>query len=282
MRRLNTCLDPVACYCLLTMFRSAKRVCPSSFFEITVAYMSDEEFQSHFRCSREVLLIIKDALSGDWTHYTDVEKAICIFLWQAASGDVYRSLGSLFGLSTTVIGVLIKKVSILIRKHLFHYITNQLSREDAVRQRWLFGRSYNQPDCAAAIDGVFIEINRPKNHGESYFSGHKKKYGLCMLAVVDYNAHFLFINVGNTARLGDLLIFQCSALKRDIENHTSSLGVDNKILVDSAFSSEPYLVKSTERIGAGSARVIVEHAFGQFKQQSHYSRLKLMGPHLMN
>ncbi len=79
-----------------------------------------------------------------------------------------------------------------------------------------------------------------------------------MLAVVDFNARFLYINVGNTARLGDSLIFQCSFLKRDIDSNVGSLGVDNKILVDSAFFSEPYLVKITEREGAGSARVIVD------------------------
>ena len=41
---------------------------------------------------------------------------------------------------------------------------------------------------------------------------------------------------------------------------------DTKILVDSAIEEASYIIKSTQRIGFASARKLVEHAFGEFKQ----------------
>ena len=190
-----------------------------------------------------------------------------MFLWFIATGDTYRLLFTRFGYSIPKIGRLIKSLAILISKNPSQYITHNLLPDSVVTQKWLFDRSYNQPDCMAAMDGVFVQINRPRRHGKSYYSGRKKAYGLCMLAAVYFNSKFIYVNVGNSARMGASLIFQCSSFKTAIENGNSSISENNEILVDSSFSPAPYLVKSTERIGSGSARVLVEHVFGQFKQQ---------------
>ena len=52
-----------------------------------------------------------------------------------------------------------------------------------------------------------------------------------------------------------------------IENDQTVFNEENGILCDSAFSQMSYIIKSTNRIGSGSARAVVEHAFGKFKAQ---------------
>ena len=117
------------------------------------------------------------------------------------------------------------------------------------------------------MDGVFLPIVKPKLYGESFYFGHKKRYGMTMLSVVDYDCRFLYINVGSTGSASDSLIYRTSEFKRSIDNGDTIFNTETKILVDSAFAAALYMVKSTERIGAGSARTVVELAFGQFKSK---------------
>ena len=73
--------------------------------------------------------------------------------------------------------------------------------------------------------------------------------------------------VGNSARVGDSLVFNTSNSKRDIEGGETVFDESSRILVDTAFSNLEYLIKSTVRIGYGFSRTRIEHAFGQFKSQ---------------
>ena len=90
---------------------------------------------------------------------------------------------------------------------------------------------------------------------------------MTMVAIVDYDCRFLYVHVGSVGSASDSLIFRTSELKRSIDNGETVFDDETKILVDSAFAAAPYIVKSTQRIGAGSARTVVEHAFGQFKSK---------------
>ena len=122
-------------------------------------------------------------------------------------------------------------------------------------------------DAICAMDGVFIPIQKPRRYGESFYSGHKHRYGMTMLAIVDYDCKFLYVHVGSTGSAADSVLFRTSELKREIDAGHTIFNQDTKILVDSAFLQAPYIIKSTQRIGSGSARTVVEHAFGQFKQK---------------
>ena len=79
-----------------------------------------------------------------------------------------------------------------------------------------------------------------------------------MIIILEY----YFANLGIVE---DSLIFSVSEMKEDITSGLTVLDIENQILFDSAFASYPFVIKSTERIGSGSERVIIEHCFGQFK-----------------
>ena len=109
-------------------------------------------------------------------------------------------------------------IATLIIRHMRHYVSYALAPEDVIRHKCRFGYSYNQYDCMAAMDGIFIPIKRPEFEGESYYSGHKKTYGMTMLEVVDSDRKFLYVNCGNTGRASDSMIFQtCQFLVKKLE-----------------------------------------------------------------
>ena len=158
-------------------------------------------------------------------------------------------------------------VARLINKHLKHFISFNLAQEDVEVQKYLFSNTYGQEDAVAAMDGLFIPIKRPSKNGEGYYSGLKKAYGMMMLALCDFHFRFLYVVCGNSARVGDSLVFNTSRLKREIEAGTTVFVEYNRIIVESAFPDLPYLIKALFEIGSGSARTRIEHCFGQFKSQ---------------
>ena len=127
--------------------------------------------------------------------------------------------------------------------------------EERFRNRW------NVPHAVGALDGKHIAINKPKRSGSEYFN-YKGYFSLVLLALVNADYKFLWVNVGASGSLSDAQIFNRSKLKRRIENGTLGLpapeplgpgggggGADLHyfLLGDDAFALMPWLVKPTDQ-----------------------------------
>ena len=121
------------------------------------------------------------------------------------------------------------------------------SIEEKFRNRW------NDPHAVGALDGKHIAIRKPWKSGSEYFN-YKGYFSLVLLALVDAEYRFLWVNVGGSGSSSDNQIFNCSKLKRRIENGTLGLpppkplgpgGSDLHyfLLGDDAFALMPWLVK---------------------------------------
>lgn len=133
-------------------------------------------------------------------------------------------------------------------------------------ERWDF------PNCCGAIDGKHILIEAPPNSGSQYFN-YKGSHSVILLAVVDHNYCFSYIEVGHKGSESDGGVFQNSSLWLPLEN---GLLPDGCYLIgDDAFPLKPYLMKPyivanraltvEERIynyRVSRARRIVENGFG--------------------
>ena len=82
--------------------------------------------------------------------------------------------------------------------------------EERFRNRW------NVPHAVDALDGKHIAVTKPKMSGSEYFN-YKGHFYLVLLALVDADYKFLWVNVGASGSSSDAQIFNCSKLKR-IEN----------------------------------------------------------------
>ena len=88
--------------------------------------------------------------------------------------------------------------------------------EERVRNRW------NVPHAVGALGGKHIAIKKPKKSGSEYFN-YKGYFSLLLLALVDADYKFLWVNAGASGSSSDAQIFNCSKLKRRIENGTLGL-----------------------------------------------------------
>ena len=88
--------------------------------------------------------------------------------------------------------------------------------EERFRNRWKF------PHAVSALDGKHIAIKKPKKSGSEYFN-YKGYICLFLLALVDADYKFLWVNAGASGSSSDAQIFNRSKMKRRIENGTLGL-----------------------------------------------------------
>ena len=122
--------------------------------------------------------------------------------------------------------------------------------EERFRNRW------NVPHAVGAFDGKHIAIEKPKRSGSEYFN-YKGYFSLVLLALIDADYKFPWVNTGASWSSSDAQVFNRSKLKRRIENRTLGLppeplgpgGPDLHyfLLVDDAFALMPWLVKPYSR-----------------------------------
>ena len=105
------------------------------------------------------------------------------------------------------------------------------------------------------------------------YKGYKGYFSLVLLALVDAEYKFLWVNVGSSGSSSDAQIFYCSKLKRKIENGTLGLQPPEQLgpggpdlhyfrLGDDAFVFMPCLVKPYSRRQLTRENRTLENAFG--------------------
>ena len=134
-----------------------------------------------------------------------------------------------------------------------------------------------------ALDGKYVAISQPDNSGSEYFN-YKGFFSIVLLALVDADYRFLYVDVGSSGREGDAGIFDKSDLKNIMDNKTAgfpkaeilqgtSQPCEYHIIGDDAFPLRKDLMKpfphrnleQTQQIfnyRISCARRVVENAFG--------------------
>ncbi|XP_045760625.1 putative nuclease HARBI1 [Maniola jurtina] len=186
-----------------------------------------------------------------------------------AAGISYRYLQAFYRVSRSAISVFIPEVLDAIVNYLELYVRipdhNEWQEiEDGFRTRWNF------PGCHGAIDGKHVLIDAPPNSGSEYFN-YKGSNSIVLLAVVDHDYCFRYLNVGANGRNSDAGIFRQSSLRHSLENNLLPKG--GFLVGDDAFALKTYLLKpysgtnltTTQKIfnyRLSRARRIVENGFG--------------------
>lgn len=147
-----------------------------------------------------------------------------------------------------------------------------------------FNSVWNFPHCIGALDGKHIEVVKPKHSGSLYFN-YKKTFSVVLLALVDANYQFIYVDCGIQGRISDGGVFNHSSLGKLLQQRklripeptaltTRPVLSPYVIVADDAFALDENLLKpyngshakgSCERIfnyRLSRARRIVENAFG--------------------
>jgi hypothetical protein len=146
-----------------------------------------------------------------------------------------------------------------------------------------FYTRWNFPNTIGAIDGKHIVLTCPKNTGSKFFN-YKGSFSIVLMALVDSEYRFTYVNIGKQGRISDGGVFgHCSLFRALIENKLnlpppSALPGDTQklpffLVGDEAFPLRKFLMKPypqrnlshDQRIfnyRLSRARRIVENAFG--------------------
>ena len=146
-----------------------------------------------------------------------------------------------------------------------------------------FEQQWNFPHCVGAMDGKHVIIRPPPNTGSYYFN-YKHSFSIVLLAVVDADYKFTYVDVGCNGRISDGGVLKNSSLHPALEENTLNLPspeplpgnsdpIPYMIVADDAFPLKQYILKPYSQHGLTNekriynyrlsrARRIVENAFG--------------------
>ena len=113
-----------------------------------------------------------------------------------------------------------------------------------------FKTKWNYPCCIGALDGKHVAIQQPADSGSEFYN-YKHFFRVLLLALVDANYKFIYVDVGVSGRAGDAGMFAESSLKQSLDNNTMNLppaetiqGIPNKIhyhiVADDAASTKTF------------------------------------------
>ena len=128
------------------------------------------------------------------------------------------------------------------------------------------------------MDGKHVQLKCPVNSGSYYFN-YKSSFSIVLLALVDADYKFLYVDVGCNGRISDGGVFRNSSLSSALSLNTLNISLSDSeslphvVVADDAFPSKTYMMKSyafknlcTEKrvfnYHLSSARRVVENAFG--------------------
>jgi len=147
-----------------------------------------------------------------------------------------------------------------------------------------FNEKWNFPHCLGAIDGKHIVIQCPINSGTEFFN-YKGTFSIVLMALVDANYMFTYVDIGCQGRISDGGVFRNTSLWHKLEANEILLPSDEPLpsktelmpyvfIGDGAFSlgknmMKPYTgvyekgsIKRIFNYRLSRARRIVENAFG--------------------
>ena len=225
----------------------------------------------------------------NWRKAIEPALKVAITLNHLASGTRYSQMKYKFRVPDNTISLIVTEVT----KAIVDEYAEEVIQAPTTTQEWLdiaeqFEKKWNVPHAIGALDGKHVAMKKPHSSGSQYFN-YKKFFSVVIMALVDADYKFIWIDMGGVGHQSDSQIFNESELAEHIEEGTigipeaSFLPNDNRkkpyfILGDDVFAlrtwmmkpySDRYLSKEQRiynyRISRG--RRVSENAFGIMAQR---------------
>ena len=235
----------------------------------------------------EILLRLTPRLTkmdSNWRKALEPGLKLAVTLRFLATGNSYHSLAYSFRVPHNTISLFLGEVCDAIISE----YGDEVVRQPTTADEWRvitdkFATRWNFPNTIGAIDGKHIAMKAPKNSGTVYHN-YKGFFSLILLALVDADYKFIWVDVGANGSTSDCAVFNQSDLKAVLENGTLGLppptalpgddtAIPHFLIGDDAFPLRQWLMKpfalrnltDEERIfnyRLSRARRVVENAFG--------------------
>ncbi|XP_052901550.1 putative nuclease HARBI1 [Anopheles moucheti] len=139
-----------------------------------------------------------------------------ITLRYLATGEDYTKLQYLFRVSKQSISTIVPEVCKYLNEALQDYMKLPSSKDEWLAISREFERKRGFPHAIGAIDGKHVRIQAPNNGGSDYYN-YKNFHSIVLLAIVDANYNFLYIDVGAKGSVSDGGVFRNSRIHEKFE-----------------------------------------------------------------
>ena len=220
---------------------------------------------------------------------------LCIIVYSfLATGDSFWTLHTRFQRGASTIPQIVYEVCDSIYQVLQPIYMSPPSEDDWKQIEHGFNLKWNFPNCIGSLDGKHIMMRCPPNSHSLYYN-YKEFFSIVLMALVDADYRFIYIDVGNYGSNGDSGIFKHSSLgeaftgqlldipgPKRLPGYPEGGALPQCIVADEAFPlrmdlMRPYpLGKKKNRLAydksifncrLSRARRIVENAFGILAQR---------------
>ncbi|XP_039761859.1 uncharacterized protein LOC120635018 [Pararge aegeria] len=209
---------------------------------------------------------------------------LAITLRYLATGDSFASLMYLFKVSKELIARIVPETCKALISVLNENIKMPNTSEEWMMIERQFDHLWNFPHCIGAMDGKHVVVQAPKNTGSDFFN-YKGDFSIVLLALVDANYKFTYVDVGCKGRISDGGVFKNTGFYANLQQGKLNLPppyalpgrnkpIPHVIVADDAFALDINLMKpypgqhdkrSKERTfnyRLSRARRVVENVFG--------------------
>ena len=224
-----------------------------------------------------------------------------------ATGDSFFTLSVRFRCGTSTVTCAVYKVCDAIWQVLQPIYMQAPTEDDWKHIEHRFCTRWNFPNCIGALDGKHVMIRAPPN-SSSMFYNYKGYFSINLMALVDADYHFIYVDVGNYGSNGDSGVFKASAFgqafiegnlhvpaPKALPGYPQGGALPHCIVADEAFPLWMDLLRPFPRVQGEArlpyaktifnyrlsrARRIVENAFGILVQRFRvYDRRLCMDDH---
>ena len=131
------------------------------------------------------------------------EEISCVALRYFASGESFRSLEYQFWISRKAIAYIVEQVATAIIKILGEtYLRTPSTTDEWVKISQKFKERWNFPNGLGGVDGQHIVLQQPESSG-SHYRNYKRTDSITLLAMVEPEYEFLFVDVWMNGRNSD-------------------------------------------------------------------------------
>ena len=129
----------------------------------------------------------------------------CIYTF-LATGDAYTGLKARFRLGLATVHKCIKETCEAIWEVLKDDVLPTPTEESWKEIAEGFYTKWHLPNCLGALDGKYVMIRKPFNAGSLFFN-YKGYHSIVLMALVDHNYRFTFIDIGGYGSNSDGNVF---------------------------------------------------------------------------
>ncbi|CAG2238694.1 unnamed protein product [Mytilus edulis] len=156
--------------------------------------------------------MVKDSITKYSTNMRTcitAEERLSLTLRYLATGESYRSLSYSFRIAPSTVCSIIPEVC----DALYQALKDTYMKVPSTPEEWEeiatdFYEKWNYPNCLGAIDGKHVVVQAPSNSG-SYYYNYKHTHSIVLMALVDANYRFTYVDVGNKV---EKIVLCCCAL----------------------------------------------------------------------